>query len=112
MAQKIGESVKRLREARCPKLSQAKLAEAVGISRSTINAIERGRRDHDHSTIQRIADFLGVPIGEITGESASTKGLTERALELARMYDALEPDEQAVILKFVRGISAAPPSSR
>jgi transcriptional regulator with XRE-family HTH domain len=42
------------------KMSQAKLAEAIGKSVQTINTIESGKTWPDHSTIQAIAKALEV----------------------------------------------------
>lgn len=46
-------------------LSQEALAERAGISRPTISRIERGVGDVGIDVVQRIADALGVPIGEL-----------------------------------------------
>jgi transcriptional regulator with XRE-family HTH domain len=42
------------------KMSQAKLAEAIGKSVQTINTIESGKTWPDHATIQAIAKALGA----------------------------------------------------
>lgn len=46
------------------KWSQARLAEAVGVSRQAINTIENGRHDPSISLAYRIARALGVDIGD------------------------------------------------
>ena len=46
-------------------LSQAELAERLGVSRQTINAIEKGRYDPSLSLAFRIAAHFGHPIEEI-----------------------------------------------
>lgn len=55
--------VNRLRVLRAEKRwSQQQLAEAVGVSRQAINAIENGRHDPGITLAYRIADALGVGI--------------------------------------------------
>ncbi|SHI91316.1 helix-turn-helix transcriptional regulator [Desulfofundulus thermosubterraneus] len=57
----------RLREFRCSRqISQQKLAEAIGVSRQTINAIERGRTKRPSDEIMlAIADYFEVPVEQI-----------------------------------------------
>lgn len=45
--------------------SQGKLAEEVGVSRQTINAIETGRFDPSLPLALRLARLLGRPVEEI-----------------------------------------------
>jgi transcriptional regulator with XRE-family HTH domain len=54
----MGKTIKKLRIAK--KLSQAALAERVGLSREYINKIEAGRYDPPLSTINALAKALGV----------------------------------------------------
>ena len=44
------------------KMSQATLAQRVGVSRQAINAIENGRHDPSLTLAYRIAHALGAPI--------------------------------------------------
>ncbi len=46
------------------KWSQARLAEAVGVSRQAINTIENGRHDPSITLAYRIARALDVAIGD------------------------------------------------
>ncbi|UIO99424.1 helix-turn-helix transcriptional regulator [Halobaculum sp. CBA1158] len=46
-------------------LSQADLAEAVGVTRQTINSIERGRYDPSLELAFALADFFGCRIEEL-----------------------------------------------
>lgn len=56
----IGNAIQLARTRR--KLSQAKLAERVGLSVSYLSLLERSRRDPPLSTLQRIAAGLHVPL--------------------------------------------------
>jgi putative transcriptional regulator len=55
----MGKTIKALRIAK--KLSQAALAERVGLSREYVNKLEAGRYDPPLSTITALARALGVP---------------------------------------------------
>lgn len=46
-------------------LSQAGLAEAVGVTRQTINSIERGRYDPSLELAFTLADFFGCQIEDL-----------------------------------------------
>ena len=46
-------------------LSQAELAEKLGVSRQTVNAIETGRYDPSLSLAFKVAALFGQPIEEI-----------------------------------------------
>jgi len=56
----IGNAIQLARTRR--KLSQAKLAERVGLSVSYLSLLERSRRDPPLSTLQKIAAGLHVPL--------------------------------------------------
>ncbi len=47
------------------KLSQAKLSEKIGISRPTLNAIEKGKRDITLSELKKFSEIFDIPVGII-----------------------------------------------
>ena len=51
-------------------LSQGELADRLDVTRSLVGQYERGVRNPKPSTIQRIADALGIPFTELLPESA------------------------------------------
>lgn len=59
------ESLKRYRLER--KLSQAELAEQLGLSTSAISMYEVGKREPDFKTEEKIADFFGVDLDTLRG---------------------------------------------
>ena len=60
-----GKAINRLRVLRAEnRMSQAQLADAVGVSRQAINTIENGRHDPSVTLALRIAEALGVDINE------------------------------------------------
>ena len=51
-------------------LSQQELADALGISRSTIGMYETGKREPDFETLEAIADFFNVDMNFLRGQTA------------------------------------------
>lgn len=48
-------------------LSQAQLAELLGVAKSTYSMYESGKREPNIQTIRKIADILGVSVDELLG---------------------------------------------
>jgi XRE family transcriptional regulator, regulator of sulfur utilization len=61
----MGKTVREIRLARG--LSQAELAERAGLSREYVNKIEAGKYDPPLSTINALAEALGVPARRLMG---------------------------------------------
>jgi transcriptional regulator with XRE-family HTH domain len=64
--QRLGMNVRRLRTER--KLSQEKFALEFGVDRTYVSGIERGVRNPTITVVQRLADALGVSVGELFAE--------------------------------------------
>ena len=64
---RAGLNILAIREARG--MSQTKLAEATGLTQSSISRIERGGRDLTLSNMRSIANALNCSVGELLGES-------------------------------------------
>jgi len=56
--------------------SQAELAERLGVSRQTVNAIETGRYDPSLPLAFALARLFGVPIEQIFAPEPETPGAT------------------------------------
>lgn len=50
-------------------LTQRQLAEALGLSESTVGMYERGHREPDFETLESIADYFNVDMDYLTGRS-------------------------------------------
>lgn len=59
------------------KLTQAEMAEKLGISRSTIGMYETGAREPDFETLEKIADFFNVDTDYLLGRTQKTSILPE-----------------------------------
>lgn len=56
----FGESIRKIRERKRPKISQEALAELMGMHRNTVALLERGQRNPSLETIRRLAKALQV----------------------------------------------------
>jgi transcriptional regulator with XRE-family HTH domain len=61
--EKVGRAIRRLREER--NVSQEAFADRVGLHRTAMSALERGRTDPRLSTLERVARGLGVRVSEL-----------------------------------------------
>ena len=59
------------------KLTQQELADALGISRSSLCMYERGKREPDFETLELIADHFNVNMAELLGEEPARDELEE-----------------------------------
>ena len=46
-------------------MTQEELAQAVGVSRQSVHAVERGKAEPSLGLALRLAQVLGVPVGEL-----------------------------------------------
>lgn len=69
-------------------LTQAQLAEAVGIDRSLLNKIERGRRNHPRRVVEAIAARLECAPDDLIRRHPS------HVSELETLYHSLSPEDQ------------------
>lgn len=100
---------KRLRSA--SGLTQAEMAERLGISRSTIGMYETGAREPDFETLEKIADFFNVDTDFLLGRTDKTTILPEtvghyylndETREIAQ--EVFENPELRTLFKVARGI--------
>ncbi len=59
----LGDAIKRLRE--MAGISQVGLAERSGLHGTHVSGLERGARNPTYETLARVADGLGVEVGEL-----------------------------------------------
>ena len=61
--------------------TQDGLAEALGISRSTVSMYETGNREPDFETLETIADFFNVDMNFLLGKSSTTTMINKNNFE-------------------------------
>jgi len=64
----FGKRLKKLRKEK--KISQEKLADIIGISRSTLSMYELDKREPDIANIVKFADFFGVSTDYLLGKES------------------------------------------
>ena len=66
---KVSRRIKRFRQENG--LSQAQLARSAGVTRQAISLIEQGKRDVTLQLAIKVAEALGVTVGELVGERSA-----------------------------------------
>lgn len=104
-------------------LSQGKLSEYIGVSKSSINMYERGEREPGFETIEAIADFFNVDIDYLLGRSdipnrmfpdvlsMVTEFMADKparvGLRIVEALSSLNDEELEIVRRFVLGIAEA-----
>lgn len=65
MTHPIGPTIRRLRRAHVPEMSQWQLAEACGIGQPAVCAIEKGRCAPSWATLSLMSAALGMPMSAV-----------------------------------------------
>ena len=87
-------------------MTQAELALALGIAKSTISMYECGNREPDFETLELIADYFNVDMNRLTGTASSPSlSLSADEIDLVRKYRASSDDTQNA----VRAVLGLPP---
>lgn len=89
----IGQNVKKYRES--AGLTQADLAEKVGIGTASVSRIERGEKRMRLETLRALADALGISVGLLFYQ----RNKDELLLTLTKMLEGKQPE-------FIEGIMA------
>lgn len=98
---KFSAILKHLREEKG--INQTSLANAIGVSRSTIGMYEAGLREPDFETMEAIADFFNVDMNYLHGIQADPRhitsspgvgGLTEGEEQVLELFRRIPEDRQ------------------
>lgn len=60
-------------------LTQAQLAQEIGVSKSSVNMYERGEREPSYSTLQKISQYFNISTDALLGNEVSINNLAEAA---------------------------------
>ena len=87
-------------------MSQQELADALGISKSSINMYERGERQPNFEVLETIADFFNVDIDYLLGRTNKTTKIINPNTIAAHFdgdeYTPEELDEVKAFAEFVK----------
>ena len=81
------------------RLTQEYVARQMGMSRTTIVAIEAGKREVTATELSKFADLYGVPMEKLIHGEAAPAG---RAAMFARTFAELSEADQAEIMNLMR----------
>lgn len=89
----------RIREAReACNMTQAALAEKLGINGVTLSGYETGKHDPKSDTLIKIAQICGVTVDFLLGrETQGGSQVSDKAMKLAQRYDGLSDYAKAII---------------
>lgn len=86
-------------------LSQAELADKLGVAKSTISMYEVGKREPDFETLEAIADFFNVDMNFLLGKDGSENDhyyLNDETREIAQEF--FENPDMRTLFKVARDI--------
>ena len=86
-------------------LSQAELADKLGVAKSTISMYEVGKREPDFETLEAIADFFNVDMNFLLGKDGSENDhyyLNDETREIAQ--EVFENPDMRTLFKVARDI--------
>jgi transcriptional regulator with XRE-family HTH domain len=83
-------------------LTQAELAQAMGISRPYLTKVERGDRRYDQSILEAAASALGCTVDDLIARDPA------ESAELADIWNVMTPAQQTRALAVLRATFNAP----
>lgn len=96
----LGLKIREFRQSR--HVTQTDLCEKIGLSRSFLNELEKGKKKPSAETLLRIAAFFNVTVSELIGETTST--LTIEQQELLHNAKSLTPDQLTQLNNFLKAL--------
>lgn len=99
----LGDVIRKCRTAKRPRVGLVKLAAAAGLNKATLSRVERNEIDPHLSTLQRIADALGVELWVLIRQASDPRSaqhgegadVTAAAIEqrdtIKAIHDSLAP---------------------
>lgn len=96
IAMRVGTRIRELREAQG--LSQRDLAKAIGMARSLVGYVEAGTKVPTLTTVDAIAQALGVSLADLVADETPERGTTKRNQPAAEIV----PDHCRRLLALLR----------
>ena len=98
----------RLRTARKARgMTQGELCKIVGLDQAFLSRLENGAVEGTPTQIINIARAIGIPIAQVYDEDEPTnveEALTEEAIEFARAWQSLPPEQRAAMKAAVESL--------
>jgi transcriptional regulator with XRE-family HTH domain len=96
----VGSKIRTLRKEAA--LTQAELAQKVGVQQSDLCRMENGEYKVSLDTLFRILGVFGIGIGEFFREGSPLPTAADLDQELVRLFHRLDDATRAEVLEFVR----------
>jgi transcriptional regulator with XRE-family HTH domain len=93
----LGDTIKRIREAK--NLSQKEVITTINMGAAQYSRIESGKTDPSISTLERIAQALGVGLAELFSDNdlEDVNSVDQTLMEKVRLIDSLSEEERKTI---------------
>jgi transcriptional regulator with XRE-family HTH domain len=108
-APKFGQRMAAFRVAK--NLSQAQLAEELGMTRARIVYYERAATNPSFEIIEKVADYFSVSVGELLNDTDKTRrkpGPPSQFVQMAERLERLPRSQQKAAIKMLEGLLAVP----
>lgn len=109
----IGESIRKIRKSN--KITQAQLADRLGVSASMIGQYETGVRNPKLSTLASIADALNVSIADICSNTSYMESLTDSKFSehdkdntIAQLENIINPYSESASKRITDALASLP----
>lgn len=89
------------------KLSQAQVADVLGIPRPAVSAIETGRRRVNSKELKRLGELFGASVDRLLGRESADD---PTATALFRAAKDLTPEDRQQVLRFAEFLRGAGPA--
>ena len=100
----LSEQIKRLRMQK--KISQQELGLQFNVIKQTVSSWETGHSNPPHDTLEKMAKFFGVTIGEMYGEANTKSSLEQDWPEVVQVLQAsgkiATPEERKLIARIIK----------
>lgn len=99
----LGDKIKSLRKER--RITQSELANAIGLSRSSIGMIESNKQGTGNDSLVKIADFFGVTVDYLLSENDDNKEMNIEDLKNVKLSKRAEKDIEKALKQTLEDLS-------
>lgn len=92
-------------------LSQADVADALGISRAAVSALENGKRRVSGLELGRLAELFGTSVDRLLGRDLPADETTTALFRATKSLTESDKEQVLRFAEFLRGAGTAPPVS-
>lgn len=90
-------------------LSQSDIADALGIPRAAVSALENGKRRVSGLELGRLAELFGTSVDRLLGRELPTDETTSALFRATKSLTESDKEQVLRFAEFLRGAGSAPP---